>query len=318
MSVQDFPVFYKRLGGTVGRVIAGQDEVIRMMGAALVVGGHVLLEGPPGTAKTLMVRAIAAATGVSFSRVQFTPDLMPSDITGSTVFDTERNRFYLRKGPVFTHLLLADEINRTPPRTQAALLEAMQERAVTIDGERHRLEEPFVVFATENPIEYQGTYPLPEAQLDRFLFKVHVDYPPEDIERDIFVRHAGGFDPNDPGTWRIEPIIDGEGVLELRSALTQLTLDNDVVDYVLRLIRMTRQDVRVRLGASPRSGTMLIAASRAMAAFAGRSYVTPDDIKEVVLPTLRHRLVLEPEAELDGVTPDAVLLDIMDQVEVPR
>jgi MoxR-like ATPase len=303
----------------VGKVVVGQDGVVSGLLTALLVRGHVLLEGVPGVAKTLLVKTLAAALDVRTTRVQFTPDLMPSDVTGQVVLDPDERGFHFRPGPVFTNLLLADEINRTPPRTQAALLEAMEERQVTAEGATHRLPEPFAVVATRNPVEYEGTYPLPEAQLDRFLFELKVDYPSTDQEVEVLARHDGGLDPHDPaGSGGVRAIATAADVLAAQAAVRATRVDPAVQRYIVDLARATRQTPAVQLGVSPRGSTMLLHAAKAWAWLAGRPYVTPDEVKAVALPALRHRLQLRPEAELDGATPDGVLESVLASVPVPR
>ncbi|MFO7172406.1 MAG: MoxR family ATPase [Bacillota bacterium] len=300
------------------RVIAGQEEVIDQILVAVLVGGHVLLEGVPGLGKTLMVRALARALRVEFRRIQFTPDLMPADVIGTSVFDPREVTFRIRRGPIFTNLLLADEINRTPPRTQAALLEAMEEGQVTIDGESLPLPEPFLVFATQNPIEHEGTYPLPEAQQDRFLLKVLVPYPDEAAERQILQRHLEGFRARDLAAAGVEPVAGPEDLMAWREAVRQVTVAPALVDYVHTIVRATRQWSSLALGAGPRGGIALLAASQALAYLQGRSYVLPDDIQAMALPTLRHRVLLRPEAEVEGLTPDDALREVLAALPVPR
>ncbi len=308
---------YESLKQEMGRVIAGQDEVISMMIIAFLAGGHLLLEGVPGTAKTLMVKTLSRLLGVDFKRVQFTPDLMPSDITGNNVFDMATTTFNLRQGPVFTDFLLADEINRTPPKTQAALLECMEEQQVTIDGVEHRLPAHFTVFATQNPLEYEGTYPLPEAQLDRFLGKVLVDYPSAVEEREILRRYGTGFDL-DALENETRPVLSPGEIVTLKAEIVTVKIEDKLFDYINQVVRATRDEPNCLLGASPRAAVHLLLTARAAAAVAGRDYVIPDDIKRLAPPILRHRLILKPEAELDGITPDDVIDAILEGIEIPR
>ena len=303
-----------RVGAEVGKVVTGQVEVVDHLVAAAVVGGHVLLEGVPGVAKTLIANAVARAVGLSFRRVQFTPDMLPSDLTGTMALRGDELEF--RPGPVFTSVLLADEVNRTPPKTQAALLEAMQEHQVTIGGETHALPDPFLVVATQNPIEYEGTYPLPEAQLDRFLFKVDVGYPEEAEERAMLDLPHRGVTP--AGLDEIEPVTSAEELREARGAVDEITASDEVAGYVIALIRRTRDLPSVSLGASPRAAVHLLAASRAAAWLAGRGFVTPDDVALMANPTLRHRLILRPEAELEQYRPEAAVEAALQAVPVPR
>ncbi len=285
---------------------------------ALMSGGHVLVEGVPGMAKTLLVRALAYCIDADFRRIQFTPDLMPSDVVGTNVFSMQTSKFHLKKGPIFTNILLADEINRTPPKTQSALLESMEERQVTIDGVSHALSEPFLVVATQNPIEYEGTYPLPEAQLDRFQQKIVLDYPSEDEEREILARHHTGFSPQELAAAGMENVASTSEMKALGVALADVVVSDGVIDYVETVIRATRRDRNVSLGASPRAGVSLLVASKAMALLRGRDFVTPDDVKRMALPVLRHRILLLPEAELEGVDANTVLGVIVETVPVPR
>jgi MoxR-like ATPase len=304
------------LRAEVAKAVVGQDSVVSGLVIALLCRGHVLLEGVPGVAKTLLVRALAAALSLDFKRVQFTPDLMPGDVTGSLVYDARTAEFEFREGPVFTNLLLADEINRTPPKTQAALLEAMEERQVSVEGAARPLPDPFVVAATQNPIEYEGTYPLPEAQLDRFLLKLTVPLPPREQEIAVLERHAQGFDPRDLSA--LKPVATAADLAAGRAAVRQVHVAPEVLGYVVDVARATRESPSLQLGVSPRGATALLAAARAWAWLSGRSYVTPDDVKALARPTLRHRVRLRPEAELEGATPDGVLDGILASVPVPR
>jgi len=305
---------HSRVRAEVGKVATGQVEVVEHLVAAAVVGGHVLLEGVPGVAKTLIANAVARALGLPFRRVQFTPDMLPSDLTGTMAL--RGNELEFRPGPVFTSVVLADEVNRTPPKTQAALLEAMQERQVTIGGETHALPDPFLVVATQNPIEYEGTYPLPEAQLDLFLFKVDVGYPEEDEERAMLALPHRGVTPS--GLDEIEAVTTAEELREARAAVDAITASDEVAGYVVALIRRTRDLPSISLGASPRAAVHLLAASRAAAWLAGRGFVTPDDVALMAPPTLRHRLILRPEAELEQYRPEAAVEAALQAVPVPR
>ena len=306
------------LRAEIGKAVVGQDTAVSALVLALLCRGHVLLEGVPGTAKTLMVRALATAMRLDTKRVQFTPDLMPGDVTGSLVYDTKTSEFTFRPGPVFTNILLADEINRTPPKTQAALLEAMEERQVSVDGIPRPLPVPFVVAATQNPIEYEGTYPLPEAQLDRFLLKVSLDIPPRAAEIAVLARHAQGFDPRDLAAAGLRPVAGPEDLAAGRAAVRRVAVREDVLAYIVDLCRATRQSPSLQLGVSPRGATALLAVSRAWAWLSGRDYVIPDDVKAMARPALRHRVEIRPEAELEGVTADAVLESVLATVPVPR
>ncbi|MEV4804860.1 MoxR family ATPase [Nonomuraea sp. NPDC049421] len=304
------------LRAEVSKAVVGQDAVVTGMVIALLCRGHVLLEGVPGVAKTLMVRTLAAALALDFKRVQFTPDLMPGDVTGSLIYDTKTARFEFREGPVFTNLLLADEINRTPPKTQAALLESMEERQVSVEGAARELPDPFVVCATQNPVEYEGTYQLPEAQLDRFLLKLTVPLPPREQEITVLERHALGFDPRDLS--QVKAVASAADLAAGREAVAAVHVAPEVLGYIVDVARATRSSPSLQLGVSPRGATALLAASRAWAWLSGRAYVTPDDVKALARPALRHRVQLRPEAELEGATADGLLDGILASVPVPR
>ena len=308
----------RALRAEVGKAVVGQDAAVTGLVIALLCRRHVLLEGVPGVAKTLLVRALATALSVDTKRVQFTPDLMPGDVTGSLVYDARSAEFSFRAGPVFTNLLLADEINRTPPKTQASLLEAMEERQVSVDGVPRPLPDPFVVAATQNPVEYEGTYPLPEAQLDRFLLKLTVPLPERHDEVAIVQRHAAGFDPRDLAAAGVHPVARVAELAAGRSAVARVHVHSEVAGYIVDICRATRATPALQLGVSPRGATALLAASRAWAWLSGRNYVTPDDVKALARPALRHRVRLRPEAELDGVTADGVVEGVLATVPVPR
>ncbi|MDM7923479.1 MAG: MoxR family ATPase [Pyrinomonadaceae bacterium] len=300
------------------KTIVGQDDVIEQILVALLAEGHALIEGVPGTAKTLTVKTLSQILGARFSRIQFTPDLMPSDITGTNVFNMQSSEFNLRHGPIFTDILLADEINRTPPKTQAALLEAMEERQTTIDGERYVLSPIFTVLATENPIEYEGTYPLPEAQLDRFLLKILINYPEQQDEREIVARWDAGFNSHHLERMNIQPLPDPSSIQHCRAEVRAMRTEPGVQQYIVEIVRKTRSHPTILYGASPRASIALLLCSKALAAIRGRDFPTPDDVRDIALPVLRHRLALRAEAELDGATADAVVSDILKTVEVPR
>jgi MoxR-like ATPase len=307
-----------RLREQVHRVVVGQDHAIDLLLVSLLCEGHILFEGVPGVAKTLLARTFAGGLSLEFGRVQFTPDLMPGDIIGTNLFNFQTNSFTLTKGPIFTQLLLADEINRTPPKTQAALLQAMQERAVTVDGIHHELGDGFMVIATQNPIEQEGTYLLPEAQLDRFLFKVVIGYPTRDEGRDVVRRHGHRTTMPRLADFDIRPVADLGTLIAMRHTVQQVRASDAILDYIVDLVRATRERPSIAFGASPRAATMLTTASRAYAALSGRDYVLPDDIKALAVPALRHRVVLAPGAEIEGLTSEAVVRQILEQVAVPR
>ncbi|WP_393058467.1 AAA family ATPase [Streptomyces sp. LN549] len=306
------------LRSEIAKAVVGQDAAVTGLVVALLCRGHVLLEGVPGVAKTLLVRALAASLELDTKRVQFTPDLMPSDVTGSLVYDARTAEFSFQPGPVFTNLLLADEINRTPPKTQSSLLEAMEERQVTVDGIPRPLPDPFLVAATQNPVEYEGTYPLPEAQLDRFLLKLTVPLPTRDDEINVLTRHADGFNPRNLQAAGIRPVAGPADLEAARTAVAQTTVSPEIAGYVVDICRATRESPSLALGVSPRGATALLSTARAWAWLTGRDYVTPDDVKALALPTLRHRIQLRPEAEMEGVTPDSVITAVLAHVPVPR
>jgi MoxR-like ATPase len=302
----------------LGTVVLGQEDMLRQMMVALLAGGHALLEGVPGTAKTLSIRSLAMALELRFGRVQFTPDLMPTDLIGVNVLDELKREFSFHPGPVFTDLLLADEINRAPAKTQAALLEAMQERQVTVDGQTRPLPAGFTVFATQNPVEYEGTYPLPEAQLDRFLLKIVIGYPGAEAERAILDRYVEGFSADRADTYGIKPLLASGELTRLRQTVATVHVEPTVRDYITRIVRSTREEPSLALGASPRAGVALFLASRAEAFLGGRDFVTPDDVKSLALPVLRHRVVLTPEAEVEGQTVDERIGGLLGTVPAPR
>jgi MoxR-like ATPase len=318
VQLADLRAAADRVRAEIAKQIVGQTDTVDLMLTALFAGGHVLLEGPPGTAKTLLAQCFAATLDLQFGRVQFTPDLMPGDILGSNLFNFQTNAFALTKGPIFCDVLLADEINRTPPKTQAALLEAMQERGVTLDGKRNALSPRFTVIATQNPIEQQGAYPLPEAQLDRFLFKHVLSYPSADEERRIVAQHGQARRPTDVASLGIGRAITTDELNAAVALAAQTRLTNEVIDYIVRIVRATREGTTFELGASPRAAAMLAAAARARATLDARDYVIPDDVKALALPALRHRVILSPGAEIEGKTTDAVLKTILEQTEAPR
>jgi MoxR-like ATPase len=300
------------------RVLVGQDEAITHLIVALLTGGHVLLEGVPGTAKTLLAKTLAALVNADYGRIQFTPDLMPSDVIGTSVYDIQSGRFNLKRGPIFTQILLADEINRAPAKTQAALLEAMEERQVTIEGETQVLPLPFMVIATQNPVEMDGTYPLPEAQLDRFLFKVKIDYLPSLEEVEVLRRYHQGFDAHNLAATGLRPLLDPEMLDDIRRLIQMVQVEEGILNYITAIVSATRRSPDLALGASTRAGVALLLAAKTFAALEGRDYVFPDDVKALVPATLRHRVILRPEAEIEGLDPDAVFKRLLAQIEVPR
>ena len=318
MTISDVKTLATNIRHEIARAIVGQDEAVDLMLIALFSSGHILIEGPPGTAKTFLAQCFARALGLHFGRIQFTPDLMPGDIVGSNLFNFQTSQFTLTRGPIFCDLLLADEINRTPPKTQAALLEAMQERAVTIDGQTHALSPHFMVIATQNPIEQQGVYPLPEAQLDRFLFKHEMNYPSAEEETKIVATHGARFGAPRPEEWGIEQKVEATQVAEAIAAVETVPMIDKVTDYVVALIRATREAADLEMGASPRAGAMLAGAARARAALDGRDYVIPDDVKALAPAVLRHRLMLSPAAQIEGRPIEEVVARLIDQIEAPR
>lgn len=318
MELHDVQLLAGALREQIGSVVFGQDEIVRGLLVALFSEGHVLLEGVPGTAKTLLAQTFAASLSLEFGRIQFTPDLLPGDILGSNLFNFQTNRFALTKGPIFTDFLLADEINRTPPKTQAALLQAMQERAVTIDSTTHPLSAEFMVVATQNPVEQEGTYPLPEAQLDRFLLKLIVGYPSRETEREIVKRHGFGAAAPKIANLGLKQIASRESLLEARSFVRGIRASDEILHYIVDIVRATREHPSVQHGASPRAASMLAAASRSLAVLSGREYVIPDDVKELAPLVLRHRLQLAPSAEIEGISADKILSQIIATVPAPR
>lgn len=315
MTLSDY---YQALRLEADKAIVGLEDQFMQLVVALFSGGHVLLEGVPGTAKTLMAKTLAFLVDAKFSRIQFTPDLMPSDITGTNVFNLNKSTFEIKKGPVFTNILLADEINRAPAKTQSALLEAMEERQVNLDGNKYSLGSPFMVVATQNPIEYEGTYPLPEAQLDRFMFKTLVPYSPIEVEVEVLNRYHQGFDAHDLSATGMKPVIASEDFTKIRNLVNQVTVEEGVLTYIAQIVSASRRSPDVILGASIRAATHLLLGAKTYAAICGRGFVTPDDVKFLVLPVFRHRLMLKPEAEIEGLDADAVTQRILGQVEVPR
>jgi MoxR-like ATPase len=309
---------YAQLKQEAAKVIVGQEDVFEQVLIAFLSGGHVLLEGVPGVAKTLIAKTLARLIDAGFGRIQFTADLMPSDVIGTQVFEINKGAFYLKKGPIFTNIVLADEINRAPAKTQSALLEAMEERQVTIEGVRYPLDPPFMVLATQNPVEYEGTYPLPEAQLDRFLFKVIVSYPPEAAEVEIVRRYHQGFDAHRLDAAGLQPVIKPQDLPGVRAEIQAITVEDGILAYITQIAAATRRSPDLILGGSPRASIATLLAAKTYAALQSRSYVTPDDVKHVLLPTYRHRIILRPEAEIEGLDADAVLRRIVAGVTAPR
>ena len=316
MDPTQFQQTFERIKQQMARVIVGQEQLVDGVLVGALAKGHVLVEGAPGLGKTLVARTLAVVSGCAFKRIQFTPDLMPSDITGSSVYSRETGKFTFVPGPIFAQLLLADEINRAPAKTQSALLEAMQDHQVTVDGTSRPLPAPFVVVATQNPVESQGTYPLPEAQLDRFLFKLTVDDPPPEVERTIVRHHADGFDPTDLSA--LQAATSPQEIAAMQQHAQGVRVDDAVVTYVVEMVRRTRDDKAIELGASPRASIALVRAAQVIAASEGRTFVTPDDVKPMVAPVLRHRVMLHPDAQLQGITADERIDEIVKAVPVPR
>ncbi|QDV71951.1 AAA family ATPase [Botrimarina mediterranea] len=315
MSVEQH---YQAIRAEIQKVVYGQEEAIDFALAALFSCGHLLLEGPPGVAKTLLVRSIAASLSLSYRRIQMTPDLLPNDVTGSSIYREDNRQFEFRHGPVFANFVLADEVNRASARTQSALLEAMQESRVTFDGQEHPLPKPFVLFATQNPIEQEGTYPLPLAQLDRFMFKVRVTYPAPAEEVRVLSEHHATSGLSSPEASLVQPVLGADQILASQQSIRETHVREEVIAYVGELLKATREDDSLSVGASPRSGLMLLMGAKSLARFRGRDFVTPDDVQSVLLPAFRHRVVLSPSAELEGVTTDEVLGNLIEMVEVPR
>lgn len=309
---------FNHLSQTLGKIIVGQSTLVHQLLVALLSSGHVIIEGVPGTGKTLLVKVLATLIQAEFRRIQLTPDILPSDILGTNIFDLNSRNFILKKGPIFTDVLLADEINRTPPKTQAALLEAMEEQQVTLDGETMSLPDLFWVIATQNSLEFEGTYPLPEAQLDRFLFKLVVDYPEASAEKQMLLNSQAGFRAKRLDLARLKPLATVEQILNARQGVQAVKVEDNIIDYILALVQRSRKHPDLALGASPRSAVSWLQTSKAHAWLAERDYVTPDDVKAIAPPLLRHRLILRPEAQLDGVQMDAVIASLLNQVPVPR
>lgn len=318
MSLPRVAELFEKTRAEVAKVIVGQERLVEGVLVALFSEGSVLLEGAPGLGKTLLVNVLARTVSCHFRRIQFTPDLMPSDLTGHSVFDMKEQEFHFKPGPVFTNLLLTDEINRSPPKTQSALLEVMQERQVTVDGKSYRLKRPFLVLATQNPLEHEGTYPLPEAQVDRFMFKLLVDYPSLEEEGQILGHYAAGRDPRDLSGFDLKPVMQADEVLEIQRATNTVIVEPSILRYITEIVAKTRSWHSVAVGSSPRGSVNLLLASRVLAACRGRNFVVPDDVKEVAPGVLRHRLILRSEAEIEGESADGVVGQILDSVPAPR
>lgn len=316
--MQTTQLVFEKMRQEAQKVIVGQEELFKLVVVSFFTGGHVLLEGVPGTAKTLVAKTLAMLVSGEFSRVQFTPDLMPSDIVGTSVYDSATNQFNLKRGPVFTNVLLADEINRAPAKTQSALLECMEERQVSIDGVRHELSPPFMVLATQNPVEYEGTYPLPEAQLDRFLFKLHVVYPGREMERQILMNYHEGFDATQLENAGVENVVDKDSLLQCQEEIQAVTVEDAIFDYIVSLAEASRDSPELVLGGSPRASIALLLASKTYAALEGRNYIVPDDVKLLTPHVYRHRILLKPEAEIEGLSADNVIEQLLASAEIPR
>ena len=315
--MEKIKIRFEQVKEQVAQIIIGQEEVLNGICVSLLAGGHILLEGPPGVAKTLMAKAIARSISGVYKRVQFTPDLMPLDVTGTNIFDFAKQQFSFRPGPIFSDILLADEINRTPPKTQAALLEAMEEKQVTIDGEIHPLSPIFTVIATQNPVEYEGTYPLPEAQLDRFLLKLQISYTDRETEIAIYKRYQAG-QVQETDLQLVKPVLDREEILAMRQLMVGISIREEIIEYIYHIIKATRENPFLLLGASPRAGIYLMQAGKAYAAMQGRDYLIPDDIQEMAYPVLRHRLLVKPEAQIDGKNSDSIIKSILASIKIPR
>ena len=318
MDVEQIETRFEQALAEVGKVFVGQNDLVEAVLIALFCEGNVLIEGVPGLGKTLLVNTLSHVLSCGFRRIQFTPDLMPSDITGHSIYDMQDQQFNFNRGPIFTNLLLADEVNRAPAKTQSSLLEAMQERQVTVDGETYQLDRPFITIATQNPLEQEGTYPLPEAQLDRFLFKLIVDYPELELERDILRQYAAGKDNRNLTQFGLQSVLTGEEVLTIQQQITQVIVEPSIIDYITSIVAKTRTWHSIEVGASPRASVNLLLAGRAVAACRGRDFVVPDDIKGLVPDILRHRIRLEPDAEIEGLSPDDVIREILADVEAPH
>ncbi|RKU35989.1 magnesium chelatase [Candidatus Poribacteria bacterium] len=316
--MQTTQLVFEKMRQEAQKVIVGQEELFKLVVVSFFTGGHVLLEGVPGTAKTLVAKTLAMLVSGEFSRVQFTPDLMPSDIVGTSVYDSATHQFNLKRGPVFTNVLLADEINRAPAKTQSALLECMEERQVSIDGVRHELSPPFMVLATQNPVEYEGTYPLPEAQLDRFLFKLHVGYPGREMERQILMNYHEGFDATQLENAGVENVVDKDSLLQCQEEIQAVTVEDAIFDYIVSLAEASRDSPELVLGGSPRASIALLLASKTYAALEGRNYIVPDDVKLLTPHVYRHRILLKPEAEIEGLSADNVIEQLLASAEIPR